>query len=367
VVTVETATGRRGRQEFVAVAPPLYAGTAWVRPLDAQILFRLDRNRDPFWQHAEGELLLARRRGQGVGRLLVIEDRLLADTTGERLATFGLFEAPPERDVARELFAAAERWARKRGLVGLLGPFFLSIHDEVGMLVRGFAEPPCVLMPYGREYYPELLHQSGFTPVREFDAWEWNCQQQAVPEPGPLRPGIRIRDFDRRGRREEIGRFLRVYNAAFAGNWGFVPMTTAEAETMVGDFLRFADLALPKFAEVDGEPAGFILALPDFNQLLSRCGGSLWPTGFFRLLWGRAGLRTGRVITLAVHPDFRDRGIVLQLIRHTWTAARSRGYGKFEFGYVDAQNRGMRKLMERLGARAVKTYHLYRRDFSGAL
>jgi len=364
MIRIESVIDKQGLKAFLAVAPPLYRDVpAWVQPLDLQLRSRLDQGKDPFWRHAERELLLAHDSGGIVGRLLVMHDRLFTESSGERVATFGLFEASPDPGVATALFAAAEMWAKKRGLVGLFGPFFLSIHDEVGLLVEGFDRSPCILMPYGRDYYPGLLEQSGFRPVREFRADAWDIQGQAVPDPGVLRPGIVIRNFDKQRINEEVRRFRFVYNDAFAHNWGFVPMTAAEAESSVGDFLRYADLALPKVAEVRGEPAGFILALPDLNEVLRRCGGKLWPWGLFRLLWGRRSIRDLRVMTLAVRRPFRPLGLPYHLISRLWHDARARGYRMAEFGYIDTENRAMRRLADRLDARTVKRYRLYRKLF----
>jgi GNAT superfamily N-acetyltransferase len=362
MITVEHVSARIGMQRFIEVAPPLYRSVpAWVRPLDAQLRARLDPEREPFWRHAEGELLVASKQGKDVARLLVMHDNLQQNSLGEKAAAFGLFEAPPEPEIAGALFEEAARWATGCGLESLVGPLFLSVHEEVGLLVDGFELPPRVMMPYGREYYPALLLQAGFTPVRDFYAYEWDIQREVVPVPRHLRRNVVIRPFNRRKRADEVRSFLQVYNEAFADNWGFVLMTEEEADSAVGDFLRYADIALPRLAEVDGEPAGFILALPDFNGAIGRCRGKLWPFGLVRMLWQKRSIRDLRVVTLAVRRRFRPLGIAHHLIRQLWDAARMRGYRIAEFGYIDARNTVMRKIVERLGARKVKTYRLYRK------
>jgi ribosomal protein S18 acetylase RimI-like enzyme len=362
-ITVERVTGRAGTRRFIAVAPPLYQDIpAWARPLDAQLRARLDQQREPFWRHAEGQLVIASRHGRDSGRLLVAYDRLRPERLGEKTATFGFFEAPADPAVSRALFAEAERWAAKRGADALAGPFALSVHEEVGLLVAGFERPPCLMMPYNRDYYADLLLQAGFAPVRDFHAYDWDIQGAAVPEPRPLRANVTIRRFDPRRRADEVWRFLQVYNEAFAGNWGFVPMTEAEADGAVGDFLRYADLSLPRLAEVDGEPAGFILALPDFNEVIARCAGKLWPFGLLRLLLGRQAIRNVRVVTLAVRRPFRPMGIAHHLIRELWRTGRAAGYRRAEFGYIDTGNAAMRNIVEGIGARQTKTYRLYRKS-----
>ena len=362
VLATKIVAGRRGMQRFLAIAPPLYNGvSAWVRPLDAQLRARLDKNHEPFWQHAEGQLIIAKQRGKDAARLLVMHDRLRQEQTGEKAATFGLFEAPPDAETARALFDEAAVWAKARGLDSLIGPLFLSVHEEVGLLVDGFELPPRVMMPYNREYYDRLLLQAGFAQLREFYAYEWDIQRQAIPETKRLRQDVVVRRFDRSNRADEVRRFLQVYNESFSCNWGFVPMTEAEAAASVGDFLRYADPALPLLAEVKGEPAGFILTLPDFNEAIATCGGKLWPFGILRILWGRRNIRNLRVVTLAVRRSFRPLGLAHHLIRQLWETAKTEGYLLAEFGYIDSRNRVMRSIVEGIGAQKTKTYRLYRK------
>jgi GNAT superfamily N-acetyltransferase len=362
MITVERLTDGKGLERFVAVAPPLYESVpTWVRPLDAQLRARLDRDREPFWRHAEGELIMAGQPGGPAARLLVVHDRLRQEHTGEKAATFGLFEAPADEELARVLFDAGAQWAKQRGLDYLMGPLFLSVHEEVGLLVEGFDKPPRVMMPYNPHYYEGLLLRAGFAPIREFYAYEWEIQWQQIPKTKPRHLNLVTRPFDRRNRADEVRRFLRVYNDAFGDNWGFVPMTEAEADAAVGEFFRYADTTLPQFAEVDGEPAGFVLALPDFNEIIAPCRGKLWPFGFLRLWRGRRKVRNLRVMTLAVRRPFRPLGIAHHLIRQLWEIAKIRGYRIAEFGYIDAHNTVMRNIVERIGARKVKTYRLYRK------
>ena len=42
-------------------------------------------------------------------------------------------------------------------------------------------------------------------------------------------PGVRIRPLDMRRYREEIRTIVRIFNDAWADNWGFIPFGEAEA------------------------------------------------------------------------------------------------------------------------------------------
>jgi hypothetical protein len=61
-----------------------------------------------------------------------------------------------------------------------------------------------------------------------------------------------------------------VYNAAWERNWGFVPMSRAEFAHLARDLKQLVDPRFAFAAEIDGEPAGFVLALLDYNVLFKR-------------------------------------------------------------------------------------------------
>ena len=79
---------------------------------------------------------------------------------------------------------------------------------------------------------------------------------------------VTIRPIDRHNLKQEFVLFKELYNAAWEKNWGFVPMTEKELDALVKSLGQFFDPDLAFFGYVDGEPAGFIMAVPDFNQVL---------------------------------------------------------------------------------------------------
>ena len=79
---------------------------------------------------------------------------------------------------------------------------------------------------------------------------------------------VTIRQIDRQNLKQEFELFKELYNAAWEKNWSFVPMTEKELDALVKSLGQFFDPDLAFFGYVDGEPAGFIMAIPDFNQVL---------------------------------------------------------------------------------------------------
>ena len=84
----------RGHQGFIDYAYARNGGDPhWIPPLRIAEAARLTPTKNPFFQHADVEPLLAWRRDRLVGRVAAIDDRLHNETHGDNAAMFGFFEA----------------------------------------------------------------------------------------------------------------------------------------------------------------------------------------------------------------------------------------------------------------------------------
>ena len=363
-ITVEAVEGRGGLRAFLRFPERLYRDDPlWVAPMrrDQRALLS---PASPLFTHAEARLLLARRGGDIVGRVAAIVDHRHLKRWGERAGFFGFFESLPDGEVAEALLDAARAWLRARGMAILRGPVNPSTNDECGVLVEGFGRPPRLLMPYNPPYYPALLEGAGLRPARDLLSYDADLPAE-LPERvarvarAAEAQGARVRALDPRALREEAQEIRALFNAAWRENWGFVPMSPAEAAFMAARLrpLLVPDLAL--IAECGGRPVGFVLSLPDYNPALRLLRGRATPWGLIRFLWRRRSLDEMRVLALGILPEHRRRGIDALLLRATFEAARRRGYRRAELSWVLEDNAVMRRTAERWGGRVVKRYRLY--------
>ena len=129
----------------------------WVPPLRADMVELLTPGRNPFHEHAKGQLFLARRAGRVVGRISAHIDLLALEQVpelgmGPGTGNWGLFEAE-DSDVAAALISRAEQWLRDAGMVRVLAPISMSIWEEPGLLVMGHDHPPMVMMGHNSAAY----------------------------------------------------------------------------------------------------------------------------------------------------------------------------------------------------------------------
>jgi len=368
---VEPVRAARDLDAFLALPWRIYAGDpAWVPPLLSEQRKALDRRRHPFHLHAEVECYLARRDRRVVGRIAAIVNRQHLQFHGERAGFFGLFESEPDPEVAAALLRAAEDAVRRRGMERIRGPMNFSTNDEVcspGVLVEGHDRPPAVLMAHTPPYYAGLLEAAGYRKAKDLLAYWLDG-----PEPperlvqGVARAqraeGIEIRPLNLRRFQDEVRTIQEIYHSAWEKNWGFVPMTAEEFEHLARELRPLVHPRLCLIAEVRGEPAGFALALPDYNQVLRRLDGRLGPIGLVKFLWYRRRIDAARVLTLGLKPQYRRTGLDAMLYLRLFQEGPRIGYTRAECSWILEDNWDMRRGLERLGARVHKVYRVYEKE-----
>ena len=101
-----------------------------------------------------------------------------------------------------------------------------------------------------------------------------------------------------------------------------VPPSIEEVEDEAKKLLPVIDPDLAILAENDkGEPVGFALGLPDYNQVLKRLkSGRLLPIGFIKFLWYKRKISGGRMFVLMVDPDYRNKGVSAAMYLYAFRA-----------------------------------------------
>ena len=374
-VEIRPVSGRRDLRAFLRLPWRIYAeDPQWVPPLLSEVAKVLDRSKHPFHAHAEVEYYLARRNGEVVGRVAASVNHRFNDFHHARIGNFGFFECVDDVEVARALLHAAESWSRGHGMRALQGPYNFSTNDELcspGVLVQGFAYPPVLMMGHTPPYYAALLEACGF--VKAKDLLSYWLAAEAPPErllEGVVRLRSRqkvvLRPLNLKDLAGDIRRIKEVYHSAWERNWGFVPMTDAELDHMASSIKPVLDPRFCVIAEVEGDPVGFALQLPDLNQAFAHMNGRLLPLGWLKFLSYRRKIDQARVLTLGVKPGYRRKGLDTMLILHLFSESLMAGYPRGECGWILEDNMPMRRGLERIGGRVYKVYRVYERPVHGS-
>jgi GNAT superfamily N-acetyltransferase len=368
-VEIQVVQSKRDLTRFVKLPFRLYKDEPnWVPPLIYERKRHLNRDKNPFFEHAEAEYFLALRDGQVVGRISAHVDHRLNEFQNNDWGLFGFFECENDQEAADALFKAAEDWNRARGRDRMVGPFDFSTNHECGLLVDGYDLKPQVLEFWHHPYYQQLIENAGLAKAMDLYKYflDVSDREKILPVVFELADkvesehGIVVRNMRKRDFESEVRRFMEVYNAAWENNWAFVPLTEAELRDYAKQLKPLLDEHWAWIAETkDGGTAGAALTLLDWNEVLIDMNGRLFPTGWIKFLRGRKKIKHVRVFALGVKPEYQHTGVAAKFYVEHFDQA-GRGIVKSgEMGWILEVNTAMNRGMEAMGGRIVKRYRVY--------
>jgi hypothetical protein len=372
VVEVKPVQDRHGFSDFLRAPHRVYrADPLWVPPLTLERKLHFS-HRNPYFEHARARYFVAYREGKPVGRISAQIDDLCQQGEDPHLGHFGCLEAV-DAETLSALTGAAEDWLADHGIGEVEGPYSLSINDEAGLLVEGFERRPRMLMNYAPPWYAQALEAQGYAGAKDLIAYNFDGdtplpeKARRMAEQAEGMPGLRERAMDPARFRAELRTVVDIFNDAWSDNWGFVPMTEAEAANMADNMKPLIKPDLVRFVEVEGEPVAMIVGLPDLHEAIHDLNGRLLPFGWAKLVHRlkARGVPAARVLLMGVLKGYRGglRGGALAtlLVSRLHEAASRHGYHEVELSWVLDDNRPTRTLIESIGGVPYKRYRIFRK------
>ncbi len=129
-----------------------------------------------------------------------------------------------------------------------------------------------------------------------------------------------------------------------------------------------ANEELVKIAEVNGEPAAFLVVLPNINEVIRDLNGRLLPFGWLKMLW-RLKVKypqSARVPLMGVRRRYQNKllgaALAFMMIASIQEPALKLGIKEVELSWILEDNMGMRNIIESSGSRLYKTYRIYSKN-----
>jgi hypothetical protein len=348
--------------------------------LAAQIDSMLLGKDNPFYEHGDLEMFLARDQGgRPIARVAAIHNRLSIEYHHDKVGNFGFYQCVDGgalgQEATRAVVDAAAAWLRARGLDTLRGPFNPTINDDIGVWIEGPGYPT-FLMPSNPRYYDTLLKGAGLAPAKglrvyrlSFDtvpAEFWPRWRKIADRIQRANPNIIIRSANFKDLSNEVKSFVAVFNAAWSKNWGFQPMSYKELYSLAELFQYMVDTRLIRAAEVveNGvkKMVGVVIAVPDLNEFLRQSNGRLLHPS---LLWNVVRMKTGRptnrirIAVLGVLPEYRHTPVSVLLLWDSLRVAKEFGANEVEASWILEDNIPMVKPLEDYNFKVTDTYMLY--------
>jgi hypothetical protein len=359
-MTITEVNNKITKKAFLDVARVIYKDDQnWICPLDNDIDAVFDPLKNNFHQHGKCiRWILTNANGQLSGRIAAFINNEKAYNYEQPTGGIGFFECIDDENAAFQLFGTAKQWLIANGMQAMDGPINFGENDNFwGLLVEGFT-PPSYGMNYNPPYYQAFFEHYGFKKL-----YEQITNHLGVYNPFPERftkiaqwvaqkPGYEFKHFKVKEIETFAASFIEIYNDAWKDFENFVPITYA---TILESFRKMKPLMDEKliwFAYVDGEPASFVVILPDANQMIKSINGKLNLIGKLKFLYHRwKGVSRMRAVVMGTKQKFQKHGLESALfIKLKEYVLPLKQYDELELSWVGDFNDKMISIHHSMGA-----------------
>ena len=343
----------------------------WVPPLRSEARGQFNIRKNPFLEHCQCQLFLLKENGRTIGRIAAFIDTLANEFWGEETGLFGYYECPENPEASKLLLDTAAEWLAGQGMTAIRGPWSF-VSQEWGAVVEGFSPQPVIMAPYNPPYYIDQFDAFGLRKIKDLMVYVIDAREgYQIPERilnltdrVAERFGVRTRPLNMEDFAGDVAKFVALSNASLANNWGYAPVTEAEAAAMADDLKDILHPNAVIFAEdQDGQPIGFGIALPDVNQLLKEMNGRLLPFGWLKLLRGLPKLTHYRMFALGVLPEYHGKAIDSLIYRALYESVFTADL-RMEINYVLEDNGPMNNAIMKLGAKPLRRYRIFEKELN---
>lgn len=324
-IEIKKVESRRDLCKFIDFHNELYKGNTYHVPnlyFDEMNTFRKDKN--AAFDFCEAEYFMAYRDGKVVGRVAAIINHSANKKWERESVRFGWIDFVDDIEVSKALLKAVEDYGKSKGMKEIVGPLGFTDMDPEGMLLYGYDQLGTQATAYNYPYYPEHMDRMGGWE-KDNDYVEYKLY---VPEEMPekyatiakmiqKRYNLQVKKLKRNEIYGENGygkKIFNVVNETFKDLYGYSKLTDRQIEQYVKMYLPMADLDLITIIEdwntPDHKVVGVGISIPSLARALQKCGGKLFPFGWWHILRALKFHKTEVVdlLLVGVLPEYRQKG-----------------------------------------------------------
>jgi GNAT superfamily N-acetyltransferase len=363
---------KKGLKKFIDIQWLLYKRDPyWVPPLKGDLLKTILGKDNPLFEQGEHAFFIAYLDGKPAARICVGINSALNEKKNLKEGYISLFESANNKEVAFAIFDKAVAWLKERGINTIKGPLSPTNGDDYkGLLVQGFDGPPVLMNSYNPEYYVNFFNEYGFQKHLDLYAYYHDInssvsieKNRKLVEFAMKRYNFQVDTIDLNNLAREAKDAKEIMEIAMPEDWEeLAPPTLEEVKAEIARLKQLADKDIVIFARSEGKPIGFLIALPDYNQVLKKLNGSLFPFGFLKFLWYRRKITGLRIFGMFVIPEFRKKAVSGAMLYKCYENAIKRGYKYGEGSTIGETNHAMRNDIEKTGGLLYRTYRLFKKE-----
>jgi len=219
-------------------------------------------------QHADAHLLVSK--SDKITARCSLWWKTAPGLEGQALGYIGHYSAANPSDAA-SLLDGAKKLLQEQNCALAVGPIDGNTWRRYRLVTDAGTEPPFFLEPANPPEWPDHFRNTGFTPLAEY--YSALNQDLSYSDPRIQRAekrlkdeGIVIRGFRQDAFLDELKKIYAVSAISFTSNFLYTPLDEA---SFIAQYKAVEALIDPRFvfiAEHEGNPIGYIFAIPDHTQ-----------------------------------------------------------------------------------------------------
>ena len=320
-IIIKEVTTKCELRKFVQFGIDLYKGNPYYcPPIFFDEINTFDPKKNPALEVCEYITYMAYRDGKIVGRIAGVINHRANEAWNVKKCRFGWFDFVDDYEVFKALLDAVAEWGRSKGMDELNGPVGFTDFDKEGLLIEGFDQNVTLANLYNYPYY--IPHYERYGMLKEAD---WHELQIQSPREAPERvkriaklvgERFNLKIAKVHSVRELKKRFgytyFDVFDEAYQKLYNFQPLTDRQKRyysDMFFPLLNFDFVSI--VVDAKDEIVGVGVGMPSISAALRKCGGKLFPFGWFHLLKALKAKKIPdfELLLIAVRPDYQDKGV----------------------------------------------------------
>ena len=359
---------RAALKPFVMLPFSLYReDNNWVPPQIGLTLDRLcQKEGDPrrFFLVYDGD--------RPVARVMAGINERLNQRLNRKWGYLSLFECEQKPDYARAVLDAACSYLREEGMEAVTGPIGSGLYDfSRGLLCEGYDGPPVLLNAYNPPYYNDYFEKCGFKKHRDHFAYfmrmnEFDPSLEEIVHRAKQRFGFRVEHVNLTAENEDrvMQNIARIVRESFPAEWEMNVPTYGDVVQIVKNLKPYYKPEMTLMAYAGNRPVGLVAAFPDYNQVLKKMKGRMFPVGWLKYLLGKNKISGARCTMQFVVPEFQHRGVNLAMFYEAYLGAKQLGIQWVEGSLVDETSVSSIANTEKMASHLYRIYREYEKQLT---
>jgi GNAT superfamily N-acetyltransferase len=318
---IREITTRKELKQFIEFTNKLYRECEYYcPPLFFDEMNCFDKEKNPALEVCDYKLWMAYRDGKAVGRIAGVVNYKANEKWGYKNARFGWFDFIDDLEVSKALLDKVAEWGKEKGMTAINGPVGFTDFDHQGLLLEGYEYLAPMASLYNFPYYVKHFDAYGLTKDAdwiEIQVYPPTCCPERLNRIAEIvKERSKVRVDKVKNARELVRKYgieyMDVIDVAYQKLYNFQPMTIKQKnyyKDMYFPILNFDFVTL--VVNDKDEVVGVGVGMPDISEPLRKCGGHLFPFGWYHVLKALKAKQMDafNFLLIAVRPDYQDKGI----------------------------------------------------------